>query len=380
MSLYILPENQKLIWESINKIPVFQSFTGDQEEWFREIIQQFYESNKFKLLSVQELQQLNRDTISYMIQALKDFSAVQPAPSSAFGGVGVGTGAGGSIFGTSISPAVKSVLKFPSNVAESKAVTRDYFSEKKQEEVNRQFASRQSDYGEMLKRAPQQDIDFRLSAEDDGPIENIDAIVKHYTDQRNSEMNAYMQNGQGLGQDIVPSSELGIIDLAKPASFGQQSQPASFGQQVQSQPASFGQQVQSQPASFGQQVQSQPASFGQQVRTPYYNPQKNVHWSETIDRTIEPPASQRQSSNTRNDMGIFTEFVDEIKGVVQTMREEIEYLKRTNSQVKPVQGILRTQSDSDVDSQNPLVSTILSRLRRNYDSPTNPQYSSNSNS
>ena len=63
MSLYILPENQKLIWESLNVIPSFQNFgqnnPGEKEEWFRDIIHQFYESNKFKLLSVQELQQLN---------------------------------------------------------------------------------------------------------------------------------------------------------------------------------------------------------------------------------------------------------------------------------------------------------------------------------
>ena len=65
MSLYIHQENQKLIWDSIHKLPRFQEFAknepGKQEALFREIIQQFYESNKFKLLSIEELQQLNME-------------------------------------------------------------------------------------------------------------------------------------------------------------------------------------------------------------------------------------------------------------------------------------------------------------------------------
>ena len=75
MSLFILPENQKLIWNTINKVPSFQkmgeNMSDNRELWFKDIIQQVYDNNKTKNLSVQELRQLNKETISTMISQLK---------------------------------------------------------------------------------------------------------------------------------------------------------------------------------------------------------------------------------------------------------------------------------------------------------------------
>jgi hypothetical protein len=125
MSLYILNENQKLIWDSMNKIPQFQTFgrdvPGQREDWFRDIIQKFYESNKFKLLSVSELQQLNRDTVSYMIQELKSqsYSTFTPTMGSFFDDASTNN---------------TQMLRFPSNEIERKSVTRDYIAGQKQEE------------------------------------------------------------------------------------------------------------------------------------------------------------------------------------------------------------------------------------------------------
>ena len=75
MSLFILPENQNLIWNTINKVPSFQkmgeNMADDREAWFKNIMQDIYDKNRTKSLSMQELRQLNKETISLMISRLK---------------------------------------------------------------------------------------------------------------------------------------------------------------------------------------------------------------------------------------------------------------------------------------------------------------------
>ena len=213
MSLYILPENQKLIWNNLNNLPLFQNFNEytsiKKDEWFREIIHHFYESNKFKLLSVQELQQLNRDTIIYMLQKVKEMAAMKPVvhPISSF------IGGGQSLLGDSFTNSFTSinssanlapinkqnkppVIQFPSNTIEQKAVTRDYILEQKHEELNKEFSNRQKDYGEMLKRGPQHEINFREIKADE-PINNMEELIKQHMAQRDAEMKVYdnMDNG-----------------------------------------------------------------------------------------------------------------------------------------------------------------------------------------
>ena len=140
MSLYILQENQQLLWSTMSKIPKYQVFGQTnpvgRESWFRTIISQFYEANQNRTISIKELQQLNRETISYMVKNLES-QEVEPA-----------------------------------------GVTRDYFSEKKQGELSREFDLRQQEYNGMMKVAPVKEIDFRINTENDGPIENMDELIR----------------------------------------------------------------------------------------------------------------------------------------------------------------------------------------------------------
>jgi len=203
MSLYILNENQKLIWDSMNKIPQFQMFGkdvhGQREDWFRDIIQKFYESNKFKLLSVSELQQLNRDTVSYMIQELKSqsYSTFTPTMGSFFDDASTNN---------------TQMLRFPSNEIERKSVTRDYIAGQKQEELNQHFSERQKEYGAMLTRGPGQEIDFRMNMES-GPIENMDELVKRQMESRDSELNIYKETQLKQNPLGAIENSLDIIDL-----------------------------------------------------------------------------------------------------------------------------------------------------------------------
>ncbi len=186
MSLYIQQENQTLIWNAIIKTPLFQQWSNTIQDpsisytWARQIIQQFYLQNQAKQLTVQELQQLNRETIAYMLQSLRQKSQEMSMQH-------------GSIFGQSISQTFSpiqphSASAFPKTKFEQVAVTRDFMMEQKQDEINREFENRQKEYSGMLKRGPVQEIDFRLATEADKPIENMEDLIREQMSRREYEI------------------------------------------------------------------------------------------------------------------------------------------------------------------------------------------------
>ena len=80
MSLYVLPENQELIWKTISKVPQFQQMNNTQNEkhiWFRNVIQMFHEKTSPNI-DVNQLRQLNKETIQFMMKDLKNQKTFQP--------------------------------------------------------------------------------------------------------------------------------------------------------------------------------------------------------------------------------------------------------------------------------------------------------------
>ena len=73
MSLYIHPENQRVLWTTINKAKGFAE-KQDADEWFKQTIAHFYHQNSTRILNRNDLLQLNKETIEYMIQQLKSIN------------------------------------------------------------------------------------------------------------------------------------------------------------------------------------------------------------------------------------------------------------------------------------------------------------------
>lgn len=336
MSLYILEENQKLIWDSMNKVPKFQQFQGGREQWFREIIEQFYEHNKFKLLSVQELQQLNRDTVTYMMKDLNKREVVQPIHTSFMGFSGP--------IPTPVSHG--EVVKFPSSTLEGKAVTRDFILDQKHEELNKQFSTRQQEYGEMLKRGPAHDVDFRATAAEDKPIENMDELIQQHMKQREYEIMSTF----GSKPDVVPNANGGIqLDVVNLGTLDPSISTATF-----------------QGASFDSQKINKP--IVRSTKFPYNDitdepPPKNVKWLPHVEESGPQLKSalrgtNRKTASTNSETMMLKEFMESMTGYMQTLRDEIEILKNG-----------RSKSDHVVSaesSQNPLVNNILSRMKHKH--------------
>lgn len=159
MSLYILPENQTLIWNTISKVGNFQK-KEQKQEWFRSIIQQFYNKTN-PHIGVQELRSLNKETIQYMIQDLK-----QNNQSFSYHGFSANN-------------------LFPNNSLEANTMeSRNYLMDQKKSEINDKFENRQQEYGSMLQRPQVEEIDFSEKKQDDVPLENIDSLLQRQMKER----------------------------------------------------------------------------------------------------------------------------------------------------------------------------------------------------
>ena len=179
MSLYILPENQTLLWNTIMKTSHFQK-KPEKQEWFRSIIQQFYDKSDPNI-NVQQLRTLNKETVQYMIHTLKkdQESSLQ-------------------YHGFSLNPSLES------NNMES----REFLIEQKQTKLSNQFENRQQEYGTMLQRPQVKEIDFTEKKEDDTPLENIDSLLQKQMKEREYEI----QPNTGMKIDNISTESMPIGD------------------------------------------------------------------------------------------------------------------------------------------------------------------------
>ena len=68
MSLFVQPENQQLLWKTIQKIPNCQMIPQyDREVWFKNTVKTIYENNQNRKLSSSDLKELNKQVHYYMI-------------------------------------------------------------------------------------------------------------------------------------------------------------------------------------------------------------------------------------------------------------------------------------------------------------------------
>ena len=208
MSLYIHAENQAILWQILQTVPALQTFQcSDKPAWFRSIVSKFYEANQFKSFSSAELQQMNRDTIAYMVRELNQANANTSTSASTTGNAASGPAVVEPVhpdenlhsysFSNSFLPGTSAFestdvaihdngATIPKMGVHPKTVTRNYLSQQKQSAVNERFAQRQQEYDTMIKGVAPKPIDFRqpMTSMDDGILENISDLVQKYRQER----------------------------------------------------------------------------------------------------------------------------------------------------------------------------------------------------
>jgi hypothetical protein len=179
MALYVHPENQTLLWETINKSPIVQQVFDRREnekaEWFRGIVKQVYSSilPTGRVLSRDELQHHNRATIGMLLAGVGGGARVLPGGPPVPINYPVGH-PGNSIGGKPVSILKEPLTEFSRNTA-------------KKNEFQEQFSSRQKEYETMFQKPLPKEINFSEQMED-GVITNMEELIQKEKRQREMEI------------------------------------------------------------------------------------------------------------------------------------------------------------------------------------------------
>lgn len=169
MSLYVVSANQELLWNVISKNSYIQTFFSrynpdTKVDWFKTIVSKFYDQYRNQKLTVNDLNRVNKETISYMIQNIREQTNSTSNPTS-----------------TNDAPSVQPVNSYSIN-------TPPIVTNNRQDIYASEFEQRQNEYAAMNKRSVPDDVDF-AEKNDDGVIENIDVLVQQQLKQREYDMN-----------------------------------------------------------------------------------------------------------------------------------------------------------------------------------------------
>ena len=160
MSQYVTTENQKLLWNVISKNPIVNDFFStnpyQKDEWFKSIIQMFYDKNTGRVLNQTDLLMLNKTTISYMIQNIKEKTLQKPSAQ----------------------------IQLDQNFLKPYSIT-----ENKVEKIGNQFEQKQVEYNSLFDRKVPEAPEF--SEKQDKPLSNMDELIQQHLREREEELRKY---------------------------------------------------------------------------------------------------------------------------------------------------------------------------------------------
>jgi hypothetical protein len=190
-----------MLWETLNKLPLFYDVFSqnsmstlhfqDPQIWFKNIIQLFYDNNRFRTLSSVDLKELNREVMKYAIENLKSSYAT-------------------------------SVVHSDSTLKQQQQP--QYYVESKQDNYTRQFTDLQQVYEKMGAKPEPPKAEFAEGLKDEA-ISNMDELLRKHIAEREKELPKFaplptvqaMQAVQALPSSqmqtsAVPSNSLKITE------------------------------------------------------------------------------------------------------------------------------------------------------------------------
>jgi len=201
MSALVHPENQKIIWNIVNNnIYVNEFFQKNthvsKEQWFRSIIEKFYLQSEGHNLSMEELNILNKDVLTFMVksvhsipvqssppepqkQVLDPYTQIQqasyPHQQSSQGGY----------------PPQQRVLDPYAQSSQTnysaQIQTPPYVPNNIGEQTNQQFEEKRQEYEQMNAKPVPEQIDFK-EKEKDTIIDNMDELINQHLSEREQQL------------------------------------------------------------------------------------------------------------------------------------------------------------------------------------------------
>ena len=174
MSLLVHPENQQLIWDITNNnqfvVQFFQTNAHiKKEQWFRAVMEHFYNTYKGKQIDKNELNQLNKEVLTYMIQSLQNM-APRPKPE----------------------PEPEPTRPTYANIP-----TPPIPENNREELYRQQFMQKQQEYKSLLDKSKPAALDFR-EKDKDVAISNMEELIQKQMQERNVYMNLHPLPSQSM--------------------------------------------------------------------------------------------------------------------------------------------------------------------------------------
>jgi len=178
MSLYIHPENQELLWNIINKNSQIQQYfysypPNAKDNWFKQIISSFYEKNHNTVFSQEQLLDINKNTILYMINDVKRNIQYKEEQKKQ------------ELLNQQSYQKQSYPENFNTNYLKPYSVT-----ENKEEKFTEQFQQYQNNYNSMFDKKAPESVDFREKI-NDPQISNMDELIQKHLRERDEELKRY---------------------------------------------------------------------------------------------------------------------------------------------------------------------------------------------
>ena len=220
MALYIHPENQELLWKVVNKNPVIEQYftsypANIQESWFKQIISSFYEQNRQNVSNSEQLYEINKNTLTYMVQDInRNIQYIKDQRGREV---------------TNENTQVNKNTQINQNMpmGQNDFLKPHSITENKEDRFTNQYNQYQQNYQSMFDKKVPESIDFRENFDDQPISGNMDELVQRHLRERDEELKRY----------AMPS----IMPNLNPVNNNNnqiQSQPF-FGQGLKSQPNNF---------------------------------------------------------------------------------------------------------------------------------------------
>jgi hypothetical protein len=178
MSSYIHPENQELLWKIINKNPHINEmfsklYPVERSTWFKSIIEKFYERIGNRYISTENLNLINKETLSYMIKYSQTVNTHQLLPES----------------NQNMAPRQQQQQQQQqSQVYEG--YSKDLPSAKREEKITQMASQYEKEYKTLLEKKEPEQIDFKEKIEDTA-IKNMEELVEKQKRERELEIQVF---------------------------------------------------------------------------------------------------------------------------------------------------------------------------------------------
>uniref|UniRef100_A0A6C0B7G4 Uncharacterized protein n=1 Tax=viral metagenome TaxID=1070528 RepID=A0A6C0B7G4_9ZZZZ len=161
MSLFIHSQNQALLWNTISNMDITKAIfiegSPQKSIWFKNIIEEFYIKYYGRNISLDELRELNRQVIAFMVDNLKSIYKNSSRPQS-----------------------VQLQPQQPQNIVRE---PQTIYSRNEPQSQNNQFDIRQKEYETMVKKTPPPEVNFSENIKDE-PISNMEELIRQQQEMR----------------------------------------------------------------------------------------------------------------------------------------------------------------------------------------------------